>query len=192
MRTKHCHEIIEIPEYQIDRDAAVAIVSLTNSIWPSLLQTEAELVEQLLERAVAPDGPVESRKSRFVAYQGSRIIAHSRVFVRRILTSRGEMDVLGLAGVCTDPEFREHGLGKAVVRKALEKRTLFGLEVCLFQTGVISFYESLGGRTIDNPFVNRADPVLPDSNPWWDEAVMIIPATAEWPAGTIDLGGKGY
>jgi hypothetical protein len=88
-------------------------------------------------------------------------------------------------------------LGLEIVTAAFKKLEEFQLDVCLFQTGVPGFYEKLGARTIANPITNHRYPNQrqvndADANPFWDESVMIYPATADWPSGVIDLGGAGY
>ncbi len=185
-------EIFEYPDFKMSLQQATRIVELTNSIWPKAEKTESEMVQELLRKAKLPETPVASQCSRFVIWNRERVIAHAKIFVRRIYYGSEEMDVLALAGVCTDPELRGKGMGVAVVQRAFEKLAELDLAVCLFQTGVVPFYEKLGARTIDNQFVNRENATDPSANPWWDKAVMIYPAEAHWPAGEIDLGGAGY
>ena len=185
-------EIFEYPDSKLSLQQTTRIVELTNSIWPKTNKSESEIVDELLQKAKLPETPVASRSSRLVIWESDRVVAHAQVFVRKIFFGSGEMGVLALAGVCTDPEVRGQGMGAAVVRRAFEKLAELDLGVCLFQTGVVPFYEKLGARKIDNQFVNRANVTDPTANPWWDKAVMIYPADADWPVGEIDLGGAGY
>jgi hypothetical protein len=64
--------------------------------------------------------------------------------------------------------------------------------VALFQTAVPDFYTRLGSRSVSNRFVNSRNSEDPEANPWWDPNIMIYPADAAWPMGTIDLNGSGY
>ena len=185
-------EIVEYSDCRLDLQQANRIVKLTNSTWPQTDKTETEIVQELLRRAHLPESPATSKSSRFVILDGDRVVAHANIFVRRIYCGTEGMDVLALAGVCTDPKVRGQGMGVAIVRKAFEKLAELNLDVCLFQTGVASFYEKLGARKIDNQFVNSANATDQVANPWWDKAVMIYPAEADWPNGKIDLGGPGY
>lgn len=185
-------EVVEYLDSMLNLQQATRIVELTNSIWPKPEKTESQLVQDLLQQAQLPDSPIASRGSRFVIWENECVVAHAHVFVRRISASPTEMDVLALAGVCTDPALRGHGMGTAVVRRSFEKLTELDLDVCLFQTGVVPFYEKLGARPVENRFANRQNASDPTANPWWDKAVMIYPADADWPEGEIDLGGAGY
>lgn len=185
-------EVVEYLDPKLNLQQATRIVELTNSIWPKPERTESQLVQDLLQRAQLADSPTASRGSRFVIWKNERVVAHAHVFVRKISAGPVEMDVLAMAGVCTDPSVRGQGMGAAVVRNGLEKLNELDLAVCLFQTGVVTFYEKLGACTVENRFVNRQHASDPTANPWWDKAVMIYPAEAEWPKGEIDLGGAGY
>jgi predicted N-acetyltransferase YhbS len=185
-------EVFEYSQSKLNLQQATRIVKLTNSIWPKPEKTESQLVQNLLRQAQLSDTPMASRCSQFVIWEGDRVVAHAQVFVRKIFTAPAEIDVLALAGVCTDPTVRGQGMGAAVVLRGFEKLTELDLSVCLFQTGVVPFYEKLGARTVENRFVNRQHASDPATNPWWDKAVMIYPADADWPGGEIDLGGAGY
>ena len=185
-------EILEYQDAELSLPEATRIVELTNSIWPQTEKPESDIVQELLQKAKAPETPVTSKRTRFVIWENERVVAHAQVFVRRIFTGSGDKDVLALAGVCTDLASRGQGMGVAVVQRAFERLAELELSACLFQTGVVPFYEKLGARTIDNRFVNRANTEDPSANPWWDKAVMIYPANTDWPEGEIDLGGVGY
>lgn len=185
-------EVVEYFDSKLNLQQATRIVELTNSIWPKPEKTESQLVQGLIQQSQLADSPTASRGSRFVVWERERIVAHAHVFVRRIFAGAVKMDVLALAGVCADPSVRGQGMGAAVVRRGFKKLHELDLAVCLFQTGVVPFYEKLGARTIENRFVNRRHANDPAANPWWDKAVMIYPAEAEWPEGEIDLGGAGY
>ncbi len=185
-------QVIDFSENELTRPTAAEIVDLMNSVWPSPEKTAAELIRQTMEAAQKADDSVESQKTRYIVWDGGRVVAHARTFVRSIAFEGGQLDVLALANVCTAHDCRGLGLGKAVVSRALKKREQLGLSVCLFQTGVVGFYKKFGGRQVDNRFINSRNREDPQSNPWWDEAVMIVPAGAKWPDGTIDLGGDGY
>ena len=60
--------------------------------------------------------------------------------------------------------------------------------VSLFQTDVPDFYVKLGGRVIDNPVINSVS----DAKPQWSSHLMLYPANANWPTGTVDLLGAGW
>ncbi len=180
-------EIIEYLESQITPEQARAIVCLTNAIWPEQDKTVDQLVAELMEHA----GQLEAAR-RLVVWESDRVIAHARTFVRTIHGDCRSLNVLALATVCTDPAWRGRGLGAAIVQRAFTQLNPNRLPVSLFQTGVPDFYIKLGGRIVDNRFVNSRDADKGQNNPWWDDQVMIYPAQFDWPAGTIDLNGPGY
>ncbi len=121
------------------------------------------------------------------------MIAHAAALPRTIGTSEGELTVLGLAHVATDPDERGRKLGQAVVRAAFELVDHGPYSHALFQTSnsVRPFYEKLGAGAVTNRIVNSlADD--PAKNPFWDEVVMRYPAAKHWPTGEIDLRGPGW
>jgi predicted N-acetyltransferase YhbS len=128
----------------------------------------------------------------FVVWDGGQAIAHARTFPRTIRSRSGDITLMGLAGVCVMPERRGEGLGRDVVRKAFERVDRGDFPVSLFQTTVPDFYTGLGAKAIANRFVNSRNTDDPEANPWWDPHIMIYPADAVWPDGTIDLNGSGY
>jgi len=101
--------------------------------------------------------------------------------------------VMALAGVCSAPDRRGQGLGKAVVQASLGLVDGGVYQVSLFQTSrkVFPFYEKLGARLVTNRIVNSLAPD-PAANPFWDEVAMSYPASVPWPEGPIDLLGPGY
>jgi predicted N-acetyltransferase YhbS len=130
-----------------------------------------------------------------------RALAHAWTFPREIATASGRLRVLALAGVCSDPEVRGAGLGRAVVLAAFARIEACGCALSLFQTGVPDFYAKLGSRLVHNRFFDSLYvPPAPGARPtngtrdepWWNPHVMIHPAGASWPDGSIDLLGPGW
>ena len=125
-------------------------------------------------------------------------IGHALVFDRKIHVlnehdkTEESINVLALAGVCSDASRRGEGLGVAVVKAAFNQISEHR-PVSLFQTGVPEFYEKLEGRLVGNQFVNLLNTEQPQANPWWDKEVMIVPGHFDWPAQCkIDMNGAGY
>lgn len=112
------------------------------------------------------------------------------------------LTILALREVCSHPEARGRGFGKAVVRSAFARVDEGAFPFSLFQTSRKNqgFYEKLGARRIEARIVNSRAPEDPDdrmggdpeANPFWDEIAMVYPAATPWPEGTIDLLGPGY
>lgn len=177
-----------------------AVATLTNSIWPKEGLTIESKIEQVKQQARMPER-VETNPVRFVVWEGKAAIAHTLVFDRQVhLLDEHDaiiqrINVVALAGVCSEASRRGEGLGLAVVKAAFE-RINAQRPVSLFQTGVPQFYEKLGGRIVDNQFVNLLNEDEPLANPWRDEQAMIVPGICdqqfEWPNGKIDLNGPGY
>ncbi len=96
--------------------------------------------------------------------------------------------VLALASVCSDPERRGEGWGHLVTEAALA-RTESEQLTALFQSGVQSFYERFGSRTIPNEVFTSAEGV----DAFTDEVVMIHPGTSDWDdTARVDLQRGGW
>jgi len=172
------------------------------SLWP----VQVEKLKQLSE-TVWPTVPEKCLKSRplraqlgldkvprthFIVWEEDEPVAALVIYPHPITTARGELTVMALAGVRAHPAQRGRGLGRLIVEAAFGEVDAGRYPVSLFQTGIPAFYEKLGCRRVTNRFVNSLHPEEPDENPWWDENVMIYPASYAWPDGTIDLKGPGY
>ena len=129
----------------------------------------------------------------YLIRHGPQVIACAQSFPRAIRINQLLLNILGLAAVCTRPEYRRQGLAAAVVNAALDRVRNGSLPFCLFQTSHKNrpFYERLGCCLVANPIINSlsADPT---ANPFWDEIAMRFPNTAAWPLGPVDLLGPGY
>ena len=172
---------------------ARAIAELIVSIWPKPDRTVDTFTAEILDQWKDYRGPEDQHPRSFLIRDGGRVVAHSSVYPRTIGTSKGEITVLALARVCTDPVVRGRKLGDAVVRASFELVDRGPFPFALFQTTkeVRPFYERLGAVEIDNTFINSlaADP---KANPFWAEVRMRYPATGDWPKGEIDLRGPGW
>jgi predicted N-acetyltransferase YhbS len=172
---------------------ARAVATLLIRIWPKPGRTVETLTDDILAKHRAYAGPDEERPRLFVIRDGERVIACSQAHPRTIGTTAGDMTVLALARVCTDPDARGQHLGQQVVRAAFDLVDHGPYKFALFQTGekVRPFYEKLGCVTADNRFINSlADD--PQKNPFWDTAIMRYPAGPGWPVGEIDTRGPGW
>jgi predicted N-acetyltransferase YhbS len=185
---------IETIDLQTIREAdARAISELLCAIWPKPGRTVETRVAEMLGQWQDYRGPESQRPRSFLVREGGRVIAHASAMPRTIGTSAGDVTVLALARVCTDPAVRGRKLGQAVTRAAFDLVDDGSFSFALFQTNeaVRPFYERFGAVTVDNRFVNSlaADPT---ARPWWDTVVMRYPATPGWPTGQIDLRGPGW
>ncbi|HVT27918.1 MAG TPA: GNAT family N-acetyltransferase [Lacipirellulaceae bacterium] len=172
---------------------ARAIAELVVSIWPRPGRTVETFTAEMLGQWNNYRGPEVEHPRSFLVRQSGRVIAHASAYPRTIGTTQGDITVLALARVCTDPSIRGKRLGDAVVRAALELVDHGPFPFALFQTTyeVRPFYERFGAITVDNAFISSlaADP---NANPFWADVVMRYPAGPGWPLGQIDLRGPGW
>src|SRR3954470_20582829 len=186
-------KIETIDRRTISEPDARAIAELVVSIWPKPGRTVESFTAEILTQWKDYGGPEAQHPRSFLVREGSRAIAHSSVYPRTIGTNKGDIAVLALARVCTDPEVRGQKLGDAVVRASFDLVDRGVFPFALFQTtpDVRPFYERLGAIPIDNTFVNSLG-TDPKANPFWAEVPMRYPATGDWPKGEIDLRGPGW
>jgi predicted N-acetyltransferase YhbS len=170
---------------------ARAVTELLVKIWPR--RPFDERLALVMNAWRGYRGPEDEFPRSYIVRESGRVLAHAAVFPRTIGTAEGELTIMGLALVCSDPELRGRGLGDVVVRAAFDTVDHGPFAHALFQTSfkVQPFYEKLGAGVVTNRIVNS----LGDDrakNPFWDEVVMRYPAAKPWPAGDIDLRGDGY
>jgi predicted N-acetyltransferase YhbS len=152
-----------------------------------------ERLALLMEKWRDYDGPEELYPRSVIIREGDRVLAHATAAPHTIGTSEGDLTVLGLAHVATDPDVRGRKLGQTVVRAVFDLVDHGPYPHALFQTSnsVQAFYEKLGAGLVTNRVINSlADD--PNANPFWDDVVMRYPAVKHWPEGTIDLRGPGW
>lgn len=162
-------------------------------IFPKPGRTVDSLAADVLQKLGSHAGPDDERPRMFVVREAGRVVACAQAIPRTLGTAAGDLTVLALARVCTDPAVRGKHLGQAVVRAAFDLVDHGPYPFSLFQTtpDVRPFYEKLGCVTVDNHFVNSlADD--PQANPFWNSEIMRYPAAPGWPGGTIDTRGPGW
>ncbi|HEY4233907.1 MAG TPA: GNAT family N-acetyltransferase [Lacipirellulaceae bacterium] len=176
----------------IDTDAR-AIAELLVRVWPRPEKTVETRTADLMNYWKDYRGPEAEFPRALVIRENGRVIAHAAALPRTIGTSAGDITIMALAQVCSDPDLRGRGLGDAVVRAAFDTVDHGPFTQSLFQTSykVQPFYEKLGACLVTNRIVNSLGED-PAKNPFWDEIVMRYPAAKPWPTGDIDLRGPGY
>lgn len=172
---------------------ARAMAELLVAIWPKPGRTVETFVADILSRWRDYPGPEEQHPRAFLVREAGRLIAQASAYPRTIGTMDGDITILALARVCTDPAVRGRKLGQAVAQAAFELVDRGQFPFALFQTRdtVRAFYEKLGAVAVDNRFVNSSAEDL-TANPWWEPAIMRYPAEGSWPEGEIDLKGPGW
>lgn len=186
-------QIETIDQRTISEENARSIAELLVAIWPKPGRTVETRTAEMLERWKDYDGPEAEYPRSFLVREGSRVIAHAEADPRTIRTQVGDLRVLALCRVCTDPAVRGRRLGQALVRAAFDLVDNGTYPFALFQTrdDVRPFYEKLGAIVAPNRFFNSkaADPM---ANPFWDPVILRYPTTGEWPASDIDTNGPGW
>lgn len=182
-----------LPLATLDPADRRAIAELIYQTWPKPEKDAAFRAQQLQNLADAYPAATDQAPRAFVVRDGDQIIANAIIEPRTISSDAGELTVLGLGKVCSNPQRRGEGLGARVVRAALSQVDRGVFPFALFQTTepVRPFYERLGAVTVANRIVNShaADP---DANPFGDSVVMRYPTNEGWPDGVIDLRGPAY
>lgn len=178
---------------ELTNDQLVQVAELHLAAFDPKGRSVDDYIEQRL-RTPWQDGQGEVAASSVlhVIFIDGELVAKAATFGRTITTEAGDRNIMGLAAVAAHPDRQGSGLGKKIVLAAFERVDNGEFFASLFQTGKARrFYERLGCRVVDNPFVDStADD--PKANPWNDDVAMIYPGDAEWPTGKIDLNGPGY
>ena len=177
----------------ISPEVADEIAALQASVWPNSKRKYEDRRHRILNEWQAYKGPAVLRPRFFLIREAEQLVATAHVFPREVITSEGNMTVLGLAGVCASPEHRGKHLGRAVVLAGFEIVDQGHFPYSLFQTSVDvrPFYEKLRATKVDNRFFNSLGED-PDANPFWDTEIMRYPDRPGWPEGPIDLLGAAY
>jgi predicted N-acetyltransferase YhbS len=172
---------------------AQAIAELLVSIWPKAGRTVESRTEEMLTTWREYRGPESQYPRSFIVRDGGRVVAHAEAVPRTLRTSAGDLTILALARVCTDPAVRGRNLGQAVVKAAFKLVEDGAYPFALFQTRetVQPFYEKLGAVRVNNRFYNSLA-VDSTATPFWDPAIMRYPALGNWPIGDIDTNGPGW
>lgn len=178
---------------EFGRDDLEQLARLHLEVFDAKGRTVTQYAEHLAREWSDPS--VNPKAQRHLIREEGQIIANANSMSRTVQTESGPIEVLALAGVCSDPGSRGRGLGRAVVRQAFDRVDAGEFAWALFQTGVPGFYEKLGCVAVQNRFVNgRGEDAQAD--PWWDPHRMVYQAPGVerqvWPAGTVDLGGPGW
>lgn len=174
-------EILRYPLKLVPEFYGKQATELQNATWP---EGDSSIITPFQEKLDA-----EGAMAFFAIHH--ELLGYAELFPRTIYCENGPLQVWGLASVCVAKSSQGSGIGKTLV-KACFQEVDHRKEVCLFQTMVPGFYDKLGCRIIDNTIINHKNQETPDKNPFWDDFIMIYPASYDWPEGTIDLNGLGY
>jgi GNAT superfamily N-acetyltransferase len=179
---------------QISGDEALAVGELLAKVFPKPDKGPVERALQLKRIGEDYVGPAEFAPVSHVILQEDRVVAHAITFGRTVGVPCGELTVMALAYVATDPDCRGQGLGAAVTHAAFARVDEGDFPYAMFQTSfkVRPFYEQIGCQLVENRIYNSLNVEDPQANPFWDDVVLRYPAEGDWPVGDIDLRGRGY
>jgi len=172
---------------------ARAIGELLVRVWPKASRPLDYRIDQLFQRKIHDSGiPSQAPRSLVIRHE-SLIVAHAAVMPRTVRTSQGDLTLLALAHVCSDPTMRGQRLGQRIMRAVFTLVDEGAFPFCLFQTTeqVKPFYLRLGACLAENPIIDSTNLENPES-PFQDPVIMRYPDGAGWPEGVIDLRGPGY
>ena len=179
-------QLIESFSSDIKRNQAVDILELINLTWPD------DDTETSVEEKVAGFYDDHSEKICHCLYQDKELVGYGESILLTIQIEDNWLEILGLGGLNVHPDWRRKGCGRAIVEAVFKRIDSKEYPFCLFQTGIPHFYEKLGCKEIKNKFINSNNHADPSKNPFWDEYVMVYPASTQWPTGTADLRREGF
>lgn len=96
------------------------------------------------------DSTFRYRQARVAEVDG-RVLAHVRIFARRMLVRGVPVDAGGIGSVASDPDARGLGLPSALLRDAIGVMQADRTPVAFLFTGIPAFYERVGFRIIRQP-----------------------------------------
>lgn len=173
-----------LPWQEIELDLQIACAELWEMVWPTGTGDTNARLHKMETRCAELAGDLVH-----MAFDHSdRLVAVARTFEHTISYGSADLDIMGLASVCSDPNRRGEGYGDGVVRAAFE-RVEAAQRLALFQTPAPEFYERFGSRLIENNIVTSKPGAKPFADPW----AMIHPGLTEWDDDvTVDLRIAGW
>ncbi|NJN20454.1 MAG: GNAT family N-acetyltransferase [Leptolyngbya sp. RL_3_1] len=178
-------DIQRITVNDLDKPLILQILKLQNSVWPADKNIDHQYETYIHINTARPD------LNALTAHEGTTLVGYAEAFSRVISYGEEQHQIGCLADVCVLPQRQGQGIGKAIVNAAFNLIETGEFQVFLFQTGVPEFYLKLGAVLIDHQFINTKA-AQPEKNPWWDQHVMIYPASFNWFDGVVDLNGEAF
>jgi GNAT superfamily N-acetyltransferase len=105
----------------------------------------------LFPRQTEHDSTYRRRHSRVVEVDG-RVVAHLRIFDRRMWVRGARLRAAGIGSVATNPDYRRRGLASALLRDTIDFLWRDGYHLSFLGSEVAPlFYERLGWRVVREP-----------------------------------------
>jgi|GEM_PF-658982 len=121
-----------------------------------------------------------------------RVVSIVGILKRVIIAGRKSIQVVGLGGVATHPDFRRRGYAQRLIDAAgvwIKRQTdcSFGMLFCSRE--MLGYYERSGWLEVANPlYIEQKAGRMPLNSP-----KMVLPiGTARWPDGEVDIQGKPW
>jgi aminoglycoside 2'-N-acetyltransferase I len=124
-----------------------------------------------------------------VGFLGHELVGHAGVVKRVIAVGGQTLEVGGITGVVTEPDYRKRGVARTLIARGMEflrdeHQVSLALLTCSRQLG--SLYERLGWRVVQGPTVYAQ----PDGPRTCSGLTMVMESDCiSWPDGPIDLQG---
>lgn len=100
------------------------------------------------------DSTLRWRHVRIAVDGDGRVLAHTRIFARKMLVRGVPVAASGIGSVASLPEVRGDGLASAVVEDAVAQMRREGMGIGYLFTGIPAFYERSGWRTVKQPQID--------------------------------------
>lgn len=169
-------------------------------------QQEREIME--LQQAAFPktesfvhqrwhNTPLSDDEPWFTIRRDGRLIAGVRLVPRRVSIGGKELDIGGIANVCSHPDVRGAGAGKAVmqaVREYLQTEDRFDFGLLFCNPEHRGFYAALGCVDIDNELAHEHPDGTPARRKPGGGAMICSGRMSldDWPAGEVNLNGPTW
>lgn len=129
---------------------------------------------------------------QLLIFDGDQWASTVEVFCRTITVAGQGVEVGGISGVMTHPDYQRRGYSKRLMRRAVkwiaEQWTVsFGLLVC--KTNLIPFYSELGWEQVVGKITFQQPDKYSGFDPQQVHGMIYRFGTAVWAGGDIDLCG---
>jgi len=161
----------------------------------ALSEHENQEIEEVERLAFTdPEDDIEFSNSEWyvMGKLGKQVVSTAGILKRYIRVGEITLEVGGIGGVATRPDYQKQGFGTAVMQSAAEfmredLQVEFGLLFCDHETAI--FYGKLGWQIAraELVFVSHGSKLI------FEGVTMVLPLDSRpWPEGAIDLCGAPW
>lgn len=132
---------------------------------------------------------------RVLVTAGEDLIGHASIVLREADVGGSPLLLAGIGAVIMQPGWRGRGLGKALVRRAVEHSrdhtpAAFGHLIC--EDHRLTFYQSLGWQKVPGPMFFTSWQGVREEARRHHILIMPLREGLTWPPGVIDLRGLAW